>query len=54
VPLVYDAARPMDAQIDPRAARWTRNAVAGGASVLLMAVGAYVAWYARNRVPQGD
>ena len=49
VAVLYDPARPQDAQIDPRARRWTRNALATGAAALLLALGGYVAWYASHR-----
>ena len=46
VPVVYPPGHPQDAQIDPRARRWTRNALAGGAALILIGLGGYVAWYA--------
>ena len=48
VPVLYRPEQPGDARLDPRTARWTRNALAAGASLILMALGAYVAWYARQ------
>lgn len=46
VPVVYPPDRPQDAQIDPRSRRWTRNALAGGGALILLALGGSVAWYA--------
>lgn len=48
VPILYRAEQPEGARLDPRAARWTRNALAAGASLILMALGGYVAWSARQ------
>lgn len=48
LPVLYRAEQPGEARLDPRAARWTRNALAAGASLILMALGGYVAWYARQ------
>jgi hypothetical protein len=48
LPVLYRAQQPEEARLDPRTARWTRNALAAGASLILMALGAYVAWYARQ------
>lgn len=48
LPVLYRAEEPGDARLDPRTARWTRNALAAGASLILMTLGAYVAWYARQ------
>ena len=48
VPVLYRPEEPGDARLDPRTARWTRNALAAGASLILMALGGYVAWYARQ------
>ena len=42
----YPPPFPERAEIDYRRERWLRNAIAGGAAVILMALGAYVAWYA--------
>jgi len=49
VSVLYDPTEPSHAVIDPRGARWVRNAVAAVASLLLMALGGYVAWYGRRR-----
>ena len=46
VPVLYRPAQPQDAVIDMRSRRWTRNALAGGAALLLVSLGGYVAWYA--------
>lgn len=48
LPVLYRAEQPEDARLDPRTARWTRNALAAGASLILMMLGGYVAWYARQ------
>ena len=47
--VLYPAADPASARIDTPAIRWARSVYAGIGSVILMAVGAYVAWYARLR-----
>ena len=46
VKVLYHPDRPQDAMIDTSARRWTRNALAGGAALILICLGAYVAWYA--------
>jgi uncharacterized protein DUF3592 len=46
VKVMYHPDHPQDAMIDTSVRRWTRNAVAGGAALILLGVGAYVAWYA--------
>ena len=46
VKVMYHPDHPQDALIDGRARRWTRNALAGGAALILLALGGYVAWYA--------
>lgn len=46
VKVMYHPDHPQDARIDTSVRRWTRNAVAGGAALILLGVGAYVAWYA--------
>lgn len=46
IKVLYRLENPQDALIDPSARRWTRNALAGGAALILMALGGYVAWYA--------
>ena len=48
VPVLYPAGQPMAAIVDPRGRRWTRNAGLTVASLFLMILGAYVAWYARQ------
>jgi hypothetical protein len=50
VSVLYDPADPSRAVIDPRAARWTRNALLAAASAILAILGASVAWYARGRM----
>jgi hypothetical protein len=52
VPVLYPAADPNAARIDRPAIRWARSIYAGVGSVILMALGAYVAWYARRRALQ--
>jgi hypothetical protein len=52
VPLLYPAADPGAARIDSPARRWARSVYAGVGSVILMALGAYLAWYARQRAVQ--
>jgi hypothetical protein len=46
IKVLYRLENPQDALIDPSSRRWTRNALAGGAALVLMALGGYVAWYA--------
>ena len=46
IKVLYRLENPQDALIDPSARRWTRNALAGGAALILMALGGYVAWFA--------
>ena len=46
VKVLYHPGHPQDALIDTRSRRWTRNALAGGAALILLALGGYVAWYA--------
>lgn len=48
VPVLYRAEEPGEARLDPRTTRWTRNALAAAAALFLMALGGYVAWYARQ------
>ena len=52
VPLLYPAVDPAAARIDRPALRWARSIYAGVGSVILMALGAYVTWYARQRAVQ--
>ena len=44
--VLYRAANPQEAMIDPLARRWTRIALAGAAALILMGLGGRVAWYA--------
>jgi len=54
VPVIYPPFDPTHAVIDPsRAQRW-RNVFAGCAAALLIALGSYVAWYARGRMLTAD
>jgi hypothetical protein len=46
VTVLYPPDHPQDAIIDTSARRWTRNALAGGAALILTVLGGYVAWYA--------
>jgi hypothetical protein len=48
LPVLYRPEQPADARLDSRTTRWTRNALAAGASLILMTLGGYVAWYARQ------
>jgi hypothetical protein len=48
VAILYPPFKPTAAVIDPRATRWSRNALLAAASLILMTLGAYVAWYART------
>jgi hypothetical protein len=52
VTVLYPAADPAAARIDTPAIRWARSIYAGVGSVILMALGAYLAWYARRRAMQ--
>jgi hypothetical protein len=46
--VMYPADHPEGAVIDRRTRRWTRNGLAIGASLILMGLGGYVAWYASH------
>ena len=46
VKVLYRPDHPQDALIDTSARRWTRNALAAAAALILIALGGYVAWYA--------
>ena len=48
VTVLYPGDDPSSARIDQPLARWGRPAFAAAGSVVLMALGAYVAWYARK------
>jgi hypothetical protein len=48
LPVLYHAGNPADARIDRTVRHRVATAIAGAASVLLIALGAYVAWYARR------
>jgi hypothetical protein len=53
VTVLYHPDHPQDAFIDRAALRWTRNVLAGGAALILLGLGGYVAWYASrwDRMP---
>jgi hypothetical protein len=48
VPVLYQPGNPAGAQIDSSTLRLMRNLLGGAASLLVMSLGAYVAWYARR------
>jgi hypothetical protein len=48
VDVLYRLDAPSDAVIDRPRARWVRPALLGSLSLAVMALGAYVSWYARN------
>jgi hypothetical protein len=48
VDVLYRLDEPSDAVLDRPHARWARTALLGLLSLAVMALGAYVAWYARN------
>jgi hypothetical protein len=50
VPVIYPPFNPTHAVIDPARARRWRNIIAGCAAAILMALGGYVAWFARGRM----
>jgi hypothetical protein len=45
IKVLYRPGNPQEALIDTSARRWTRNALAGAAALVLMTLGGYVAWY---------
>jgi hypothetical protein len=49
VKVLYHPDHPQDALIDTSARRWTRNTLAGAATLILLGLGGYVAWYASRR-----
>ncbi len=49
VPVLYPLTDPSGARIDQPLLRWARSAYAGTGALVLMFMGAYVAWYARRR-----
>jgi hypothetical protein len=49
VPVLYPIADPSAARIDSPVLRWARSAYAAVGAVILMGLGAYLAWYARRR-----
>jgi hypothetical protein len=53
VPVLYRPGNPADARIDRTTVRRVRSLLAGGASLLLMGLGGYVAWYARRAADAG-
>ena len=50
VSVIYPPFNPTHAAIDPARARLWRNVVAGVAASVLIAMGGYVAWFARERM----
>ena len=46
VKVLYRVGNPQEAMIDTSSRRWTRNALAGAAALILLGLGGYVAWYA--------
>jgi hypothetical protein len=48
VEVLYRADQPSDAVIDRPRARWTRDGLLTASALAMMALGGYVAWYARN------
>lgn len=54
VPVLYHPGHPQDARIDARSRRWTRNALATGAALVLLCLGGYVAWYASRWQPPAE
>jgi hypothetical protein len=53
VDVLYRRDLPSDAIVDRTRARWARNALLGSLAIAAMALGAYVAWYARNYEMRG-
>lgn len=49
VPVLYPLTDPAGARIDQPILHWARSAYASAGALLLMFLGAYVAWYARRR-----
>jgi hypothetical protein len=49
VAVIYPPFRPTSAVVDPAPARRVRNLLLGAASIVVMLLGGYVAWYARDR-----
>ncbi len=49
VAVLYPMTNPSAARIDTPVIRWARSVFAAAGAVILMALGAYVAWYARRR-----
>jgi hypothetical protein len=48
VDVLYRPDLPSEAVVDRPRARWARNGLLGGLAIAVMALGAYVAWYARR------
>jgi hypothetical protein len=48
VPVRYEPGNPAGAQIDSSTLRLIRNLLGGAGSLLVMSLGAYIAWYARR------
>jgi hypothetical protein len=49
VPVLYPVVDPSAARLDSPAIRWARSIYAGTGALVLMALGIYIAWYARRR-----
>ena len=49
VQVLYPPGQPQAAQLESTPIRWARTVYAGAGGTLLMLLGGYVAWYARNR-----
>ena len=47
--VVYPFGQPQAAQLESTAIRWARTAYAGAGGLLLMVLGAFIAWHARRR-----
>src|SRR5437763_1286809 len=48
VDVLYRVDNPSAATLDRPRARWVHNRLLGGLAIAVMALGAYVAWYARR------
>jgi hypothetical protein len=48
IDVLYRADLPSEASIDRPRARWARTGLLGALSLVVMALGAYISWYARR------